>query len=180
MIKESSNERNGLVPRGGLRKEPFDSGITAQLWKHPEEGYYGKKSRLGKRAFDKGPLWTSPIPTSTAVRAFFRHHRGLSGCPWTSRSWARLLSVLLFPLIALGTYFSCLSKPHPYFLLFKPFFPTNHILFPLDLSALPTPAEEVGLHIAVIHGSLFLLVNRARGLCLARGNPLKPDRFGPQ
>lgn len=51
-------------------------------------------------------------------------------------------------------------KPHPHSLLFKPFFPTNHLPFPLDSSAHPTPAEDVGLVIPVIYGSLFLLVNK--------------------
>lgn len=179
MIKKSSNERNGKVQRRGLRN-PLTWRSQHNFENTQKRATMVKRADLENAPQIREPLRTSPIPTSTGAHAFFRHHRGLSGCLRTGRSQAGLLSVLLFPLAALRPYLSCLSKPHPHFLLFKPSFPTNHTLFPLHLSAHPTAAEEAGVAIPVSHGSLFLSANRARGLCLARGNPLKPDRFCPQ
>lgn len=95
----------------------------------------------------------------------------------SSLGW--IVSVLLFPLATLWPYFLCLSKPHSHPFPFRSFFSTNHILFPLELSAHPIPAEEIGLDISMIHGSLSLSVNWTRALCLAKGNLLEPNRFSP-
>lgn len=121
----------------------------------------------------------SPFPSPLPQAPPFCIHCGLPICLQTSRSWAGLYPYSCYLLPGSGCISFCLSKPHFLLFVFKSFFSTNHIPFPLDLSAHPIPAEEIGLDISRVHGSLSLSVNWTRGLCLAEGNPLKPNRFYP-